>query len=245
MRMEEGFCILDLPSLLPDESSLKRRTADILGILEARSDGRPGQIEALKDGGGVRKLAKGYLDGGEDRLRTLAAETADVNAEVAVFAIFNSLKGAILATAASLQGIDAEGWKRKICPVCGGSPAAAFLSGEGGGRHLICHRCHFRWRVARLFCTSCENTDHVSLGYFTIEGHESGPRVDYCQKCSGYIKTWDIREREELLPEAEDLKTPSVDLAAQNEGYFRSGPNIFGVVTAWPAEFLPGGWKKR
>jgi formate dehydrogenase maturation protein FdhE len=78
-------------------------------------------------------------------------------------------------------------------------------------------------------CPYCGNSDHDNLGFFTVEGGQDTLRVDFCNNCKGYIKTWDIRERENLHPEVEDLKTARYDLAAEGEGYRRGAPNIFGV----------------
>src|SRR4029077_11383626 len=90
-----------------------------------------------------------------------------------------------------------EGWPegeaggRRYCPTCGSLPAMAQLVGVDAGRLrlLSCGCCGTRWQVKRTGCPFCE-TDSQRLASVTIEG-EPGLRIDHCESCGGYLKTYD------------------------------------------------------
>lgn len=232
MRLQEGFHLLDLPSLAPSGRSLTRRADEILKVLSRHTADRQADSTTyarLREAGVLEDLVSVYLTEGEESLRAKFSGAGDLNPEVAMFTTFNCLKGVFLGVALALESIDTSQWEHQGCPVCGGAPAVAFLTGEGGQRHLVCHRCETRWRSARIQCPYCFSTDHKTLGYFTIEGDDPHIRVDFCRKCSRYIKTWDLREKEQVLAEVEDLRTARYDRYAETEGFHRGGPNIFGV----------------
>lgn len=239
MRLQEGFHLLDLPSLIPSGPNLNRRAAEILDILGRHARDREADSATyalLRQERKIRELAVRYLEGGEEKLRSGLPETGGINPEIAMFTTFNCLKGVFLEAARSLEGIETSQWEQLGCPLCGGVAAVGFLVGEGGQRHVVCHRCETRWRVSRLQCPYCRNTDHKTLGYFTIEGDMPEIRVEFCRKCTRYIKTWDLREREHRLPEVEDLRTARFDQYAESEGFHRGGPNIFGVWIGFEQE---------
>ena len=86
---------------------------------------------------------------------------------------------------------DEERWLRRYCPTCGSLPAMAQLVGADPGRKrlLSCGCCGTRWQFKRTGCPFCE-TDSQRLASVTIEG-EPGLRIDHCESCSGYLKTYD------------------------------------------------------
>ena len=231
MRLEEGFTLLEPSELLPSAKALSKRTSEILDVLENYSEKKDAvrQIKGIMaDGAKVEELVRTYLEKGDEELREELA-ASDLDPEVILFVIFNAMKGVFTERARMLEQVEAEGWEQGTCPVCGGLPAVAMMTGEGGQRYLVCHRCERRWRFARVLCPFCGNKDHEKLGYFTIEGDDQRVRVDFCRVCQGYLKTWDVRETEDARPEVEDLMTARFDLAAENEGYRRGAPNIFGI----------------
>src|SRR6516162_1624632 len=78
------------------------------------------------------------------------------------------------------------------CPTCGSPPAMAQLVGDDQGRErlLSCDCCPTRCRYRRTGCPLCENADDRRLAVVTVEGEE-GLRIDYCESCKGYLKTYE------------------------------------------------------
>jgi FdhE protein len=86
---------------------------------------------------------------------------------------------------------DEECWLRNYCPTCGSLPAMAQLVGidQGRQRFFSCGCCRTSWLYLRTGCPFCGNADDHSLAALTIEG-EGGLRIDYCESCKGYLKTY-------------------------------------------------------
>lgn len=237
MRLDEGFTLLEIPDLLPNAEVLAGQAGDVTRILSRHSED-PETVRAtmgpfLENPDSFLGFAEAYMQNGEAGLRERALTMDKANPEVIMFVVFNALKGLFLETALGFAGIQWEQWNHGRCPVCGGEPAVAFLTGEGGKRSLVCHRCETHWRFRRLICPFC---DHESPGessylfveepgYETITGH-------VCDQCRCYIKTWRVEDDDlgALHPEVEDLKTPAFDAALEAEDYRRGSPNIFGIL---------------
>ena len=56
-------------------------------------------------------------------------------------------------------------------------------------------------------------------------------RVDTCDTCRGYIKTFDLRERGgvEVIPLVDDVVTLTLDIWAQQRGFTRAATSLAGV----------------
>jgi FdhE protein len=93
-----------------------------------------------------------------------------------------------------------ERWLRNYCPTCGERPAMGQLIGRDPGRLrlLSCGCCRTRWRFRRTGCPFCEAPDDHRLAVIAVEG-ESGLRIDYCETCRGYLKTYDGQGNEDVL----------------------------------------------
>ena len=117
-----------------------------------------------------------------------------------------------------LNFVKPELWRRRYCPICGGSPDFAFLEKEVGARWLLCSRCDAEWLFQRLECPYCGNNDQNTLAYFTDDGGRY--RLYVCEKCHTYIKAVDLRhtEAEVLLP-LERIMTLDIDRQGQEKGY--------------------------
>jgi FdhE protein len=110
-------------------------------------------------------------------------------------------------------------WLKGSCPVCGHKPLAAKLRKEEGLRLLQCSLCQTQWWFLRLKCAFCGNTDHEKLQYLYLE-EDRGRRVDVCDSCKKYIKTFDERVLgREVIPHIEEVATIHLDFAAKKEGY--------------------------
>jgi FdhE protein len=120
-----------------------------------------------------------------------------------------------------LDKIDRDNWSKGFCPVCGSSPAIAYLRKEDGKRILWCQFCKTRWSFLRLKCPFCSNEDQKTLRYFFSD--ENDPhRVYVCDNCKKYVKTIDQRKMEkpeDLDMGWENLNTFALDLVAEKEGF--------------------------
>jgi FdhE protein len=117
-------------------------------------------------------------------------------------------------------------WLRSYCPACGSLPAMAQLAGTGPLRRrlLACGLCNTRWGYQRMGCPFCETQDHHRLAVLAIEG-EAGLRIDYCESCHGYLKTYAGEGNESLL--LADWTSIHLDLVAQDRGLKRLAASLF------------------
>lgn len=121
---------------------------------------------------------------------------------------------------------DEERWLRNYCPTCGAPPAMGHLSGRDPGRLrlLTCGRCDTSWRYRRTGCPFCENEDTHKLSVMAIDG-EGGLRIDYCEACSGYLKTYSGNGSERVL--LADWTSLHLDVAARNRGLKRFAASLY------------------
>jgi FdhE protein len=120
-----------------------------------------------------------------------------------------------------------ERWLRRDCPLCGSLPAMAQLVGADAGRKrlLACGGCGSRWLFKRTKCPFCE-ADAERLSTMTVEG-EAGLRIDYCESCRGYLKTYDGQGNEALL--LADWTSLHLDLIALDRGLQRMAASLYAL----------------
>jgi FdhE protein len=120
---------------------------------------------------------------------------------------------------------DEERWLRRYCPTCGSLPAMAQLTGAEPGRlrRLSCGRCGTRWQFKRTGCPFCE-ADTQRLASVTVEG-ECGLRIDHCESCGGYLKTYDGQDDEALL--LADWSSLHLDLIAHDRGLKKLAASLY------------------
>ena len=120
---------------------------------------------------------------------------------------------------------DEDGWLRRYCPMCGSLPAMAQLVGADPGRKrlLSCGCCGTRWQFKRTGCPFCD-TDSQRLSSVSIEG-EPSLRIDHCEVCGGYLKTYDGQGDETLL--LSDWSSLHLDLIAQDRGLKRLAASLY------------------
>jgi FdhE protein len=121
---------------------------------------------------------------------------------------------------------DEERWLRSYCPTCGALAAMAQLAGTDPGRLrlLSCGRCKTRWRYRRTGCPFCENHDDHRLTVLAVEG-EGGLRIDYCEACRGYLKTYDGEGSEHVL--LADWTSIHLDVIACDRGLKRLAASLY------------------
>ncbi len=117
-------------------------------------------------------------------------------------------------------------WLRSYCPTCGSPPAMAQLVGSDPGRQrfLSCGRCSTRWRYQRTKCPFCESQDDHQISIVTVEG-EGGLRIDYCESCRGYLKTYDGEGNEAVM--LVDWTSIHLDVIARDRGLKRLAASLY------------------
>jgi FdhE protein len=120
---------------------------------------------------------------------------------------------------------DEDRWLRNYCPICGAPPAMAQLVGVDPARKrlLCCGRCRTRWRFSRTACPFCES-DVQKLAVVAVEG-EGGLRIDYCEACRGYLKTYAGEGDEKLL--LADWTSLHLDFVARDRGLERRATSLY------------------
>lgn len=121
---------------------------------------------------------------------------------------------------------DEERWLRNYCPTCGSGPAMGQLVGNDPGRLrlLSCGCCRTRWRYRRTGCPFCDVQDEHRLAVVGVEG-EDGLRIDYCETCRGYLKTYDGQGNEDVL--LADWTSIQLDVIARDRGLKRSASSLY------------------
>jgi FdhE protein len=121
---------------------------------------------------------------------------------------------------------DEERWLRRYCPTCGSLPAMAQLVGVDPGRRrlLSCGCCGTRWRYQRIGCPFCESADDHRLSALAIEG-EKYLRIDYCQSCRAYLKTYNGEGSETFF--LADWTSLHLDVIAHDRGLKRLANSLY------------------
>lgn len=117
-------------------------------------------------------------------------------------------------------------WLRSYCPACGSLPAMAQLAGNDPVRRrlLSCGCCGTRWLYPRMGCPFCEKQNSHRLAALTVEG-DPDLRIDYCESCRGYLKTYDGAGNESVM--LADWTSIHLDLVAQDRGLNRLGASLY------------------
>jgi FdhE protein len=128
-------------------------------------------------------------------------------------------------------------WMRRYCPVCGSLPAMGQLVGVDPGRRrlLCCGCCASRWQYGRMLCPFCETESHKAASV-TVEG-EHGLRIDYCESCRAYLKTYAGDDSEPVL--LADWTSIHLDLAARERGWRRAAVSLYEIEIPAPVSTTP------
>ena len=121
-----------------------------------------------------------------------------------------------------------ERWLRNYCPTCGSPPGLAQLVGTDPGRRrfLVCGFCGTRWQYRRTECPFCQSQDDHRLAILAVEG-EGGLRIDYCESCHGYLKTYDGEGSESVL--LADWNSIHLDVVAVDRGLKRLAASLYEI----------------
>ncbi len=150
---------------------------------------------------------------------------------------FRVAAGPLLELAAAKVGTPpADTWQGSSCPLCGAPAQASVIAEESGEfmggspRNLVCARCATWWSFPRATCPLCGQDDPRSVSGFVVPGNRV-VRVDGCETCHGYVKTFDLRQAgaRDVVPLVDDVATLSLDLWAQDHGFERASVSFSGA----------------
>jgi hypothetical protein len=109
-----------------------------------------------------------------------------------------------------------ETWFESYCPVCGRQSVVAKMVERK--RYMVCMYCGTEYLTDQFTCVNCGNRDPNTLGFIALEGYP-GYELDYCEKCSNYVKViYPDRIAEEIPQGFEDLFTLYIDDLAKKTG---------------------------
>jgi formate dehydrogenase maturation protein FdhE len=129
-----------------------------------------------------------------------------------------------------------EAWRGGACPLCGGLAQVSVIAEESGEfmggspRSLVCGRCAAWWSFPRAVCALCGESDPRNLASYVADGRR-WVRIDACETCHGYVKTFDLREDDaaEVVPLVDDVATLVLDVWALERGIERTAVSVAGV----------------
>lgn len=138
--------------------------------------------------------------------------------------------------AARISPPSKEEWGGRACPACGDVPQCSVIIEatdgflQGAPRYLICGRCALWWGFPRAVCPSCGEDDSRRISPYVAD-RWSWARIDACDTCSGYVKTFDLRsaEAKDVVPLVDDVVTLVLDLWAHDMGLKRPAFSVAGV----------------
>lgn len=215
---------------------------DLAAVTAPVATAIPGAVAALADGGVAPEpllAAGGELAAcsEEERMALVDAwleEAASVDPRVGFWV--GVAAGPVLEPArASVPTPGREEWTGRACPGCGGLPQVSVIAPESGGfmegspRALVCGRCAGWWAFPRATCAWCGEDDPRKLAPYVPE--EGPARLDTCETCSAYVKTFDLRRpgAATVVPLVDDVATVSLDLWAREQGLHRPVVSLAGV----------------
>lgn len=219
-RLASGAPLLNFQDLILDWEQVRAVFQEIVEAIAKDSPELTSQIQSLKDIaaniGLLKNVVSNWYQGSSQASITMER---GIHNEVLSFVVQAALKPFLsFHSEVLLPKVNQESWRRRHCPVCGGSPDFAYLDKERGARWLLCSRCDGEWLFQRLECPYCGSQNQASLAYFTND--DGLYRLYVCDKCHRYLKAIDLRrtEAEVLLP-LERLLTLDLDAQAHEKGY--------------------------
>jgi len=99
--------------------------------------------------------------------------------------------------------------------------------GDGGKRHLQCSFCLTEWEFRRVLCPACAEVDYAKLPRYSPEELKA-VRVEACDTCKCYLKSFDLTVDGLLIPEVDEVATIALDMWAIEQGYRKIRTNVTG-----------------
>jgi FdhE protein len=223
-KLEAGVPLLCGIELDFDLDRMNQLAIQLLSVIDDSSEGAALKIRSA--------IESGSLDVGEIVSRLVAgdknaslqiATSLQLDAALLHLVTMNALRPALRQWNRDLRHL-AENfqWAKDYCFICGGRATIGELRGDRQSKHLRCAECGADWRVPRLQCSHCGNSEHNTFGYLYAEEKPDKIMAELCDKCHGYLKV--ITSYGPLDPGlllVEDLATLHIDLIAEERGYER------------------------
>ena len=222
-----------------DPRRVRRLLRDLLREAEGSGGEGPDSQRGKGDGDPVPRARARHLDAmgvlgaaiaHDAEALERAASAAGVDAGRLAVAAQLAATPILHACAARLGHRISGSWQKGYCPICGAWPATAELRGLERQRRLRCGRCASDWMMPVLRCPFCNEGDHDRLRSLLPEGNEQTRRVDACETCKGYVKTFSTLQA--MPPRALatiDLATVELDMVAEERGYARPSRPAFAI----------------
>jgi len=116
--------------------------------------------------------------------------------------------------------------QRGLCPCCGSSPSAGFVTASGqtpGARYLYCSLCSTAWNHVRAVCITCGSSRSIALE--GIEGDNGTVKAETCNHCHTYAKMIYLKQDTKADPFADDLASLGLDVLVGEAGWSRHAPH--------------------
>ena len=234
LKIKEKFPLVNISQFQLDYKASETLLLDIIDLMsnkEIKDDEISNAIKQLssliQDGKIIPKeLFDSFIKEDESYFEMIN-EKYQINKEITGFLVFNSLKPSLISFSEKISPyLENTKWEKGYCPVCGSMPELSVFE-KDGKRFLICGFCNHKWASKRIYCPFCENTDHETLQYFSIDDEEEY-RVDTCDKCRCYIKTINTEQttREIYFP-LESHTTQYINAKFDEMGYISGQCEIF------------------
>jgi FdhE protein len=111
------------------------------------------------------------------------------------------------------------------CPVCDSAPVAGVVLGDDRLRYLACSLCGSEWNLTRIQCWNCKTTGGIE--FLGLAGDPGGLKAEACSSCGAYLKLFYREKMPSVEPLADDVASLTLDLLAAQDGWARSGVNLF------------------
>jgi FdhE protein len=111
------------------------------------------------------------------------------------------------------------------CPVCDSAPVAGVVLGDDKLRYLCCSLCGSEWNLTRIQCWNCRATGGIR--FLEVAGDQGGLKAEACAACGAYLKLFYRDRMPSVEPMADDVASITLDLLAAQDGWSRSGVNLF------------------
>lgn len=222
---EKNQPLLEIMDMEIDPDQYKGAVMELANLVKAErglTQDKVNRIIEVLDSYDFGDLARRMIDKDRDFFNKLAREN-DLALELLIFILDHALRPFLrhfaLPYQDSLREEDDLVWPNGTCPVCGNQANFSRIRGEDGRRFLFCEHCFTEWEYQYLACIYCGNTEPKTIRYFVIEGDDAH-QVFVCDKCRGYLKTFDERKgREKVDLFIAAIETVYLDMIAEEEGY--------------------------
>ncbi|HUE88127.1 MAG TPA: formate dehydrogenase accessory protein FdhE [Vicinamibacterales bacterium] len=210
-RLSSGQPLITFDRLLIDWNEARllfRQVTDILRRHDAVDVPSASRLHEIARSAELPDLARRWFDNG----------VSDTGLDMLDEVLAWSLRPFLIRTSEVLQQRAAfGGWKRGICPVCGGEPDFACIT-TAGERLLICCRCQTRWPTEPFACPFCGESDRQRITSFATP--DGTYRVTACQSCRRYLKTLDGRRAgRTVMPAVDSIATLPLDAVVMQRGF--------------------------